>query len=312
MELRQLEYLVAIVEEGGFGRAAERLHVVPSAVSQQIGRLERELGSSLFDRSTRRVRLTAAGERLLPHAEAVLAAARDLTHRAALLADDTARTIRLGSSRAFASRVHLALDRLAEAAPHWRTTVRQDARALRIAALRSGELDAALVRGVGPAEARAAGLHAVPVWTDPLVVALPARHPLAARPHLGPADLAGLPLRLAPHRHNPGFHQLVRRTFAAAGLEPAFGPAFTTLQESLAAVAAAQEPPSWTLFDPIGPPPPHSARIVLRPWRGPGSTTVLLTPGTGEPPGPGLAALTAALRDSVGTPVIADKTAGLH
>ncbi|NEA22753.1 LysR family transcriptional regulator, partial [Actinomadura bangladeshensis] len=72
MELRQLEYFVAVAEEAGFGAAAARIGIVQSAVSQQVRRLERELGVPLFDRTTRRVRLSGAGERLLPEARAVL------------------------------------------------------------------------------------------------------------------------------------------------------------------------------------------------------------------------------------------------
>jgi DNA-binding transcriptional LysR family regulator len=74
MELRQLEYLVAVVDDGGFTRAAQRLHVAQPGVSAQIRRLEAELGQELLDRSTRGVRPTAAGEAVLPYARAALAA----------------------------------------------------------------------------------------------------------------------------------------------------------------------------------------------------------------------------------------------
>ena len=74
MELHQLRYLVAVAEEGGFTRAAAREHVAQPGISAQVARLERELGQVLFDRSARGVRLTAAGEAVLPHARAALAA----------------------------------------------------------------------------------------------------------------------------------------------------------------------------------------------------------------------------------------------
>src|SRR6201997_4825603 len=76
MELRQLATFVALAEEGSFTRAADRLHVVQSAVSAGVRNLEKELGAMLFDRSTHSVKLTDAGRALLPEARATLAAAQ--------------------------------------------------------------------------------------------------------------------------------------------------------------------------------------------------------------------------------------------
>jgi DNA-binding transcriptional LysR family regulator len=76
MELHQLAYFVAVAEERSFTRGAARVHVVQSAVSAAIGRLERELGGALFDRAGRRIALTDAGAALLPAARAALAAAQ--------------------------------------------------------------------------------------------------------------------------------------------------------------------------------------------------------------------------------------------
>src|SRR3954466_8057146 len=75
MELRQLEYFVAVAEEASFTRASERVHISQSGVSAQIRQLERELGAELFDRSGRTVALTAAGSAALPLARAAIAAA---------------------------------------------------------------------------------------------------------------------------------------------------------------------------------------------------------------------------------------------
>lgn len=78
MELRQLEYFVAVAEEANFTRAATRVHISQSGVSAQIKALENELGAELFDRSSRVARLTAAGEAALPHAREALDAASAL------------------------------------------------------------------------------------------------------------------------------------------------------------------------------------------------------------------------------------------
>ncbi|MFC8448311.1 LysR substrate-binding domain-containing protein [Kitasatospora sp. NPDC057223] len=268
MELRQLEYFVAVAEEQGFGRAAQRLHIVQAAVSQQIGRLERELGVRLFDRSTRQVRPTAAGERLLPEARAALAAAGRVREVAAGITAGTEGVLRLGTSRAFADRVYPALDALAETLPQLRVRLHRAGQAARLAAVRSGELDAALARTVRSAP----GLELLPLWTEPLVVALPAGHPLAALAELRLADLAGLPLRLARRDSNPAFHDLITTALRDAGVEWLPGPEFTGLQETLLDLPGAAA--SWTVFYPVGA-LPQARRVAFRPLAGPAATTSL-------------------------------------
>ncbi|WP_211288195.1 LysR family transcriptional regulator [Mumia flava] len=75
MDLQQLRYVIAIAETGSFTRAAQQCHVVQSALSHQVAKLEREIGARLFDRTSRRVLLTAAGEAFLPDARASVEAA---------------------------------------------------------------------------------------------------------------------------------------------------------------------------------------------------------------------------------------------
>lgn len=96
------------------------------------------------------------------------------------------------------------LDRLAADAPGLRVRLSKAGRADRLAGVRSGELDTALVRVLGSAP----GLELLPVWHERLVVALPADHPAAAHPDLPLAHLGGLPLRLAERERNPAFHDL--------------------------------------------------------------------------------------------------------
>ncbi len=95
MELHQLRYFVAVADEGNFSRAAAREHVAQPSLSQQIQKLEFEVGQPLFDRLPRRVILTQAGEQLLVHAKRVLAEIAD-ARNALSLRGELAGTVSLG------------------------------------------------------------------------------------------------------------------------------------------------------------------------------------------------------------------------
>lgn len=282
MELRQLRYFVTVAAELNFSRAAEHLHIVQPGVSQQISRLERELGVPLFHRTTRQVRLTPAGERLLPAARAALDAAERVRQLAGELAAGTEpAALRIGTSQGLGDR----LDRILEAAG---VPVRLTARPLhdRLAAVRSGELDAAFVRVLTGAP----GLDLLPLWTDPLVAALPAAHPLAARPALTPDQLSGLPVRLAPAEQNRPLYDLL----TAAGVGRLRAAPFTTLQDTLAEIGSG--PPTWTVLYAAVADLTPVRRVAFRPLTAPTPTTSLAV-RTGHRP-PGLSDFLAACRSA--------------
>ncbi|MFE9452365.1 LysR family transcriptional regulator [Streptomyces sp. NPDC006739] len=274
MELRQLTYFVAVAEELHFGRAAERLHIVQSAVSQQIQRLERELGAALFDRSPRRVRLTAAGERLLPEARAVLTAAEKA--RAAVAAPAV---LRIGTSTGLGAHLDRVLAAFAERAPDVPVELVSLPVAERLGSVAGGRLDAAFVRSADAPP----GVRILPLWPDPLVAALPAAHPLAARPEIDLADLAALPLALTPRRTNPALVDLVVGACHQAGFEPVPGPFTGSLQDTLATIGAR---PLWTVVYASHARVLHTPKVAYLPFRAPGLalSTGLAVPASAPTP----------------------------
>lgn len=274
MEIRQLEYFVTVAEKGGFSRAADHLHIVQSAVSQQVRRLERELGVPLFDRSTRHVQLSGAGERLLPEARALLDAADRIRRTAVDVAAGEDGVLRLGTVHENGDRLYRALNELAATAPRLQVRLIEATPTERIEAVRSGQLDAALIRGL-PASR---GVRFTPVWTNPLYVALPADHPVAAN-HVVQLeqlkDLEALSLRLAARDDNPPFHDLVLDICRAAGIVPQQGPPFTSLLTTLTAIGA--DAASWTIFYEVST-IPAVHRVTIRPLEQPAVTTSLAIP----------------------------------
>lgn len=264
MELRQLQYFVVVAEELHFGRTAERLGVVQPAASQQIRRLEAELGMSVLERSTRRVALTPAGQRLLPGARAVLAAAERLGDLAVALRTEGSVTLRLGSSSGSSTRVPALLDELARLDPDLDVDLVRLPPEARLAAVADHSLDAALVRGDAPFP----GVHLHPVWHDGLCAAIPADHPLAGRDVVDLAGLQPLPLRLPARDDNAPLVDLVLGACRAAGFEPDLVPAADG--EDILTSIGAGRPPAWTVYytaqaDELAAALP---RVAFRPLRG--------------------------------------------
>lgn len=275
MELRQIRYFLAVAEELHFGRAAERLHIVQPTVSQQVRRLERELGLELFHRTTRNVTLTAAGGAFLRHARAILAAEQLALESMAELRTEQTTELRIGTNIGLGTRLEAVLAALAEDSPRTTVELVSAPPATRLQQVRDGELDAAFIRG--PSEHP--DLDFIPLWQDPLVVALPQSHPLAARDTVDLADLAGMPLRIVPREVNPHLVDLITEACRAAGFEPVLGPVFTTDQDTLAAIGvsgsgwtvyyaakAAIMPTTLTVFRPFTPPAPAMrSYLAVRP-----------------------------------------------
>jgi DNA-binding transcriptional LysR family regulator len=165
------------------------LSIGQPAVSQQVARLERELGVDLFDRSGRTVRLTDAGSTFLPEARGVLAA----VERARSVLTSGASTLRIGSSTGLGDRLALVLQALGEFAPGTETVLVSAPTRARLERVAGGQLDAAFVRGVTSAP----DVELIEVWRDRLLVVRPASHDLADADVVDLADLAHVPLRIA-------------------------------------------------------------------------------------------------------------------
>ncbi|MFE0178782.1 LysR family transcriptional regulator [Streptomyces sp. NPDC059002] len=184
MDLQQMRYVVAVAETAGFTRAAERCHVVQSALSHQVARLEKELGARLFERTSRRVRLTAAGEAFLPAARQALEAAERARAEVAAATGEIRGRLTVGSIPTVAAvDLPVVLRDYHLRYPQVRISLRAGSSERLIEQVRDGELDAAflgLQPGFRPQGVRdhelAHGRHVAVVAPD---------HPLAGRREVG-------------------------------------------------------------------------------------------------------------------------------
>jgi DNA-binding transcriptional LysR family regulator len=275
MDLERLRVLHAVATAGSVAGAAQALHVTTSAVSQQMTRLEREVGQPLTERHGRGIRLTETGTLLaaeagdlLAHAERV--AARLDGHRGAV----TGTVAVAAFATAARGLLPAALADLRSRYPDLAVSLAEQEPHEAIPALCRGDLDVAVVQEWPEAAlAVPGGLARQDLLEDPLDVALPAGHPLAGRGHVAMAELAGDDWI----GWSPGeiCHDWLVRTLRAHGAQPCIVHTASEHSTQLALVAAGlgaaviarlgREPaPASVRFVPVDPPP---VRLVYALWR---------------------------------------------
>lgn len=216
MELRQIEHFLAVAGELSFTRAAERAHVVQSALSTSVAKLERELGVQLFDRSRQQITLTAAGERFRVHAFEVLRTTRAATESVGEFRGSLSGTVEFGSLISFGPLdVAGALGEFHRAHPHVRLRLRlsQSGASAYLTALTEGSLDLALVSMPNRFPAQ---LDLRLLFEEPMAFVCRTDHPLAGVARLDIADLATEELVGFPSDF--GLRRLVDNAFHAAGV----------------------------------------------------------------------------------------------
>lgn len=220
MELRQLRYFLAVADELHFGRAAQKLHMTQPPLSVQIGRLEREVGTPLFERSTRRVTLTAAGKhlrerarRIVDDVDAVRTEMRDYVN--GLAGQLTAGFV----SSANYTVLPEVVQSFRAQRPHVDLTLVPLTSGEQFDRLREGTIDVGIVRDEFP---RSGGsgprLATHVVFEERLVACLPVTHPLAGRAEVTAAEIIQVPMITYPRSLMPGYVDRVTEVLGAAGV----------------------------------------------------------------------------------------------
>lgn len=235
MELKQLRAFVTLAEELHFGRAAQRLFIVQSALSMQIKALEAALDARLFERDRHKVELSDTGRLFLPEARATLQQAARAEQIVRLASCGEIGTLRI----AFVSSVlPVLLPALLREMRARYPLITLDLKDMptpdQVAALRDRRIDFGMIR----LPAAYAGIDTRVVLEEGFIVALPLEHPLAARDAIAPADLRGHPAFVLARRYAPGFHDDMLLALSRAGTTLEIAQEFGEFTTMLALVAA--------------------------------------------------------------------------
>lgn len=217
MELRRLRYFVVVAEEQNFSRAAERLHMAQPPLSDQIKRLERALGVKLFDRSSRGARLTGAGELLLTEARRLLVQADQTAEMVRRVGNGEVGRLTLGFVPSASNSVlPPVLSTFRERYPDVQLYLQEMNPDWLVDGMHEGRIDVSFFY----LPFHDGTLSHKPVSREPLVVALPEKHELAAEEEIDLCDLADQPFVLPARYRMPGLHGQVLEACREAGFVP--------------------------------------------------------------------------------------------
>lgn len=217
MELRLLRYFLAVAEELHLSRAAERLGIEQSPVSRAMRDLERLLDVQLFDRSSRQTKLTRAGQVLLVECRRVLATVEQAIKATKAAAQGYQGTLRIAICDSLAQpQIATLLARSREDEPELEIRVFELSFSEQLKGLHNDLLDI----GFALSDAVSDGLIAEAVWTDPLLVILPARHPLLAHGHVKLDDALKFPVVLCHPEADSGCHHQIQAVLEVAAVAP--------------------------------------------------------------------------------------------
>jgi len=219
MELRHLTYFIAVAEELHFGRAAQRLHISQPPLSQQIRRLEEEIGVRLLNRTKRRVEITPAGEAFLAEARQIIAAAEEAVRRAVRADKGEIGSLAVGFiGSANYSVLPPVIREFRRRFPDVEISLTEMNTSNQIEALRAGRIQAGFLRP--PPGIEAAGLATAPVFREPLVVAMSQNHPLQGELTLPLRLLAKESFIMIPRRRGPGYFDYLIALCQQEGFSP--------------------------------------------------------------------------------------------
>jgi DNA-binding transcriptional LysR family regulator len=236
MDLRELESFVAVAEELHFGRAARRAHLSQPALSQQIQRLERELGFAVFWRDRRHVELTAAGAVLLERVRRLLDDADDMVAVAGRVAAGHMGSLRIGHvGGALYGAVPVAVRRLRELASDIDVSLEEHKTARQLELVRDGRLDAGFIH---LPDEPLDGFDVTVLGREPLDVCLPASHRLVGAPAVRLGDLAGDDFVMFARPLEPDTHDRITAACQAEGFRPRVVQEAANLQGLISLVAA--------------------------------------------------------------------------